>query len=342
MQPFIGPLLIDLMGLHVSEEELELLQHPLVSGVVLFSRNFESCEQLSELVHQIRGARKKPLLITVDHEGGRVQRFRKGFTVLPAMGVLGRQYDHSKEKALSLAKVCGFLMASELGAFQIDLSFAPVLDLDKSCNTVIADRAFHRDPDVVAMLAKTFIEGMHEAGMSATGKHFPGHGSVTLDSHLALPRDERSLDEVMSEDARPFKMLLPFLNAIMPAHILFPRVDEYPVGFSAQWLQTILRDQLGFKGVVVSDDLNMEGAKVMGSPSERAEKALKAGCNIILLCNNRADVIHVLDHLPEHYGLTEEQFKSLQGKRMSQCSEFKGTHQWKKYHELVLSLQENL
>ncbi|OGT30309.1 MAG: beta-N-acetylhexosaminidase [Gammaproteobacteria bacterium RIFCSPHIGHO2_12_FULL_35_23] len=291
----IGPLMIDLAGLELTEEEVELLAHPLVGGVILFSRNYQSAEQVMVLTAAIRQINPN-LLIAVDQEGGRVQRFREGFTRLPAMRRLGELYDKDPNRASQLVETCGWLMAMELLAVGVDFSFAPVLDLDLGESVVIGDRAFHSDPEVVINLAQLFIYGMEKAGMASTGKHFPGHGSVALDSHVDIPIDERSYAAIVERDLKPFLGLISAgLNAIMPAHIIFPAVDQLPVGFSKKWLQTILRGQLNFEGVIFSDDLVMEGAKVVGNIVKRAELALAAGCDMLLICNHRTSVLELLE-----------------------------------------------
>src|SRR3990167_6317316 len=291
----IGPLMIDIAGMQLSEDDLELLAHPLVGGIILFTRNYESPEQITTLINAIRQVNPY-LLIAVDQEGGRVQRFRNGFTRLPAMRKFGELYDLDQQRARVLTETCGWLMAVELLAVGVDFSFAPVLDLDLGASVVIGDRAFHSDPAVVTDLAQLFIYGMLKAGMQATGKHFPGHGSVALDSHIDVPVDERNFLAIQQRDLKPFARLITAgLAALMPAHIIFPAVDDKPVGFSKQWLQTILRQQLRFNGVIFSDDLMMEGAKVIGTIEERAELALAAGCDMLLICNHRPSVIELLD-----------------------------------------------
>lgn len=291
----IAPLMLDLEGTELSLEERELLQHPLCGGLIFFSRNFESVEQLEKLIHDIRAATPHRILLSVDHEGGRVQRFRDGFTKLPALATLHRE-SKDEASALRAARHHAWLMASELRAMDIDFSFAPVLDLNYGVSEVIGDRAFHGDIDIVASMSKAYIAGMHDAGMAATGKHFPGHGAVIADSHLEIPVDERDFNTLNQYDMQPFtKSILNGLDAVMPAHVIYPQVDSQPAGFSSVWLQDILRKQLAFDGVIFSDDLNMEGASFAGNYAQRAEAALDAGCDMVLVCNNRAGVIQVMD-----------------------------------------------
>ena len=287
--------MLDLMGKELSAEEHELLQHPLVGGVIFFTRNYESPQQLITLVKAVRQV-SKDILLAVDHEGGRVQRFRPEFTRLPPLAQLGKKYDQEPLEALRLAHHAGWLMAAEVRAVGIDFSFAPVLDLNFGVSQVIGDRAFHRNPESVAKLAGAYIDGMRSAGMASTGKHFPGHGYVEADSHLAIPRDQRSLAEIMREDVYPFKTLFAHgLDAVMPAHVIYEQVDTQTAGFSKRWIQEILRAELGFNGVVFSDDLNMQGASVAGNYASRAEAALNAGCDMLLICNNRAGAIEILE-----------------------------------------------
>jgi beta-N-acetylhexosaminidase len=289
--------MIDVQGTTLTMEDRDLLAHPLVGAVILFTRNFESIEQLTALVAEIRAIRNPPLLVTVDHEGGRVQRFRKGFTVLPAMRLIGREYDLDASTGRHLARQCGWLMAAELLAVGIDMSFAPCVDLDYGVSSVIGDRAFHRDPQIVAELAIAFMGGMREAGMIATAKHFPGHGAVVPDSHVAMPVDRRPLVD-LDDDIYPYRRLIDNgLASIMAAHVVFADVDGMPAGFSRRWMQGELRSRLGFDGAIFTDDLSMAGAGVVGGMLERAEAALQAGCDVLSLCNNRQGVLQVIDSL---------------------------------------------
>ena len=293
--------MLDLQGTELTAEEKELLRHPLVGGVILFTRNYASLEQLNRLVASIREVRDPHLLVAVDHEGGRVQRFREGFTLLPAARRIGDLFTHNHHKAKELALNTGWLMASELRSVGIDFSFAPVLDLDCGVSDVIGDRAFHSDPETVYELSHAYIKGMAEAGMAAVGKHFPGHGAIREDSHVAIPVDDRHYEQIYQQDIHPYRKLVrENLAAMMPAHVIYSKVDARPAGFSRRWLQDVLRQQLHFQGVIFSDDLNMHGASVAGDRfSDRASAAVEAGCDIILVCNNRAGAVDILDNF--HY-----------------------------------------
>ena len=293
--------MLDLAGPAPTAEERERLRHPLVGGVILFSRNYQSPAQIAQLVRELHELREPRLLVAVDHEGGRVQRFREGFTLLPPVRRLGELYDENPKRALRLAHTFGWLMAAELRAVGVDFSFAPVLDLDRGVSRIVGDRAFHSHPDAVADLAGAYVNGMAEAGMPATGKHFPGHGGCGADSHLALPVDERSYADIAAEDLVPFERLIERgLAGIMPAHVLYPRVDAQPAGFSRRWLRDILRARLRFQGIIFSDDLSMEGAKGAGDMAERARLALQAGCDMVLVCNDPGAAAQVLARLQPH------------------------------------------
>ncbi len=276
-----GPLMVDIGGFELSDLDRERLTHPLVGGLILFTRNYQNPEQLSRLTTEVHALRSPPLLIGIDHEGGRVQRCREGYTRLPPMRRLGQLWERNPDEALSAAHDIGYVLATDLRKNGIDLSFTPVLDLDWQRSAVIGDRSFHGDPQVVAKLAGALIAGLHRAGMSACGKHFPGHGWALADSHVAIPVDERSLAELAS-DMAPYRHL--DLDAVMPAHVIYPQVDARPAGFSPVWI-AMLRNELGFGGVIFSDDLSMHGASVAGDIVERATAAWNAGCDMLPVCN---------------------------------------------------------
>lgn len=288
--------MLDLAGTVLAEDEVELLQNPQVGGVILFARNVQSREQVAALVAQIRAVAAH-LLIAVDQEGGRVRRFREGYSPLPAMQQLGDLCLKDREAGLALSRDTGWLMAAEVIACGLDISFAPVLDVDRDTSSIIGDRAFSDQPQLVIDVAAAFIQGMNEAGMAATGKHFPGHGGIFADSHLEAPVDQRDWQQLWEHDLRPFVALCPALGGIMPAHITFPAIDPDSVGFSPFWLREILRDKLGFSGVIFSDDLAMKGADVAGGYQRKAELALQAGCDMILVCNDRSGALEVLDYM---------------------------------------------
>ena len=289
-----GPVMLDVAAYEVTAEEREILQHPLVGGVILFARNYAEPAQLRALTAAIRAARPE-VLISVDHEGGRVQRFRNGFTRLPAMRRFGAAWEADADAAKAGARHAGFVLAAELRAHGVDLSYAPVLDLDYGVSSVIGDRAFHRDPQVATELARAVVAGLGDAGMRAVGKHFPGHGAVEADSHVAIPVDGRVFAVVWAEDIQPFRRLAGELGGVMPAHVIFENIDPRPAGFSPFWLQQVLRGKLGFQGVVFSDDLTMEGASVAGDIVARAEAAHGAGCDMVLVCNRPDFAVQLLD-----------------------------------------------
>jgi beta-N-acetylhexosaminidase len=316
-----GPMMIDLEGTTLAASERELLQHPRVGGVILFTRNYQGIDSLKQLIKEIREAAKKPILISVDHEGGRVWRFKEGFTKLPAAKLYGEMYEQDPAAGLTLARNAGWTMAAELLDCGIDLSLTPVLDLDKGESEIIGDRAFHRDPHIVAKLAKAFIEGMNQVGMSATGKHFPGHGGCALDSHIAQPVDARSLEVLLADDIIPFQILHSSLGAIMPAHITYPAVDSVPAGFSNRWLQEILRNKIGFQGAIISDCLSMKGAAIGGDFVVRARMAIDAGCDMVILAQqDRSVVAWVLDNLGrDANAASEKRLSAMAGKFHSEA-----------------------
>ena len=302
-----APVVLDIAGTTLTKADRQRLKHPLTAGLILFARNWEHRRQLTELTSEIKKLRPD-VLICVDHEGGRVQRFRSdGFTALPAMRVLGELWMRDPLTATDSATAAGHVLAAELRACGVDLSFTPVLDLDFGASSVIGDRAFHRDPRVVALLAKSLMHGLLRAGMANCGKHFPGHGFVKADSHVAVPVDKRSLKAILADDARPYEWLSTSLMSVMPAHVIYPKVDGHPAGFSPRWLKEILRGQMGFTGAVFSDDLSMEGARQLEGGAltyaEAATVALNAGCDLVLLCNQSVDGGAAVDELLA--GLTE-------------------------------------
>lgn len=289
-------LITDIQGQSLLEEEKNWLNHAFLGGIILFTRHFKSREQLIALIREIKSI-NPDLLITVDHEGGRVQRFREGFTQVPAMGKLGVLYETDPEKAKQLATAAAIVLAYELQEVGVDLTYAPVLDMDYQRNTVIGDRAFAGDQQTINVLATCFMQGLKEMNFAVVAKHFPGHGWVNLDSHVACPVDERSFADIEQQDLQPFKQLLPSIDWMMPAHVVYEKVDSEPAGFSQIWLQKILRGQLGFKGRIVSDDLSMAGAAVKGDYKARAQAAMKAGCDVLLACNHAEAPLEILTAL---------------------------------------------
>ncbi|MCG8370106.1 MAG: beta-N-acetylhexosaminidase [Proteobacteria bacterium] len=294
----LGPVMLDIEGTSLSPADRDLLREPAAGGVILFARNYESAAQITDLVAEIRALRSPPLLVAVDHEGGRVQRFRGEFTAIPPMRRIGREYDRDAEAGRRAAREAGWLIASELRATGIDLSFAPCVDLDWGVSEIIGDRAFHRDPDVVADLSNLFARGLRSAGMAAVAKHFPGHGAVLADSHLRLPVDRREYGRIL-DDMRPYERLIGngSIAGVMLAHIVYERIDADPAGFSAYWIQRELRSRLGFGGAVLCDDLSMKATLDYGSAADRAKLALDAGCDMILVCNDRDGAHRAVDAL---------------------------------------------
>jgi beta-N-acetylhexosaminidase len=318
----IGPIMLDVAGLALSGHEKEVINHPNTGAVILFARNYKDPEQLTQLIDSIRKARNGQILIAVDQEGGRVQRFQNGFTRLPPACC----YADSPE----LAETAGWLMAAELLAVGVDFSFAPVLDIDCGISDVIGNRSFSTESILATALASAFRKGMNAAGMAATGKHFPGHGAVAADSHLALPVDERDFETILAKDLLPFKTLIDEgLEAIMPAHVVYKNIDPNPAGFSPFWIQQILRKELGFNGVVFSDDLSMEGAASAGSFPERAKLAQQAGCDMLLVCNNPSAAEQVLDALPiSNDPLREQRVAKMCGKPQFSREQLLSTEKW--------------
>jgi beta-N-acetylhexosaminidase len=294
----LGPVVLDPTGLSLTEDDRKRLLHPAVGGVILFSHNFDNPSQLIELTNEIISLRIPELPICVDHEGGRVQRFAQGFTAIPPMRQLGVLWDRDRDLALQAARAVGTVIAAELGAHGLDFSFTPVLDLDYGASSVIGHRAFHFDPGAVGALAAQLIEGLAGGGMAAVGKHFPGHGFVTADSHHAVPTDSRPLRDLLRKDVAPYQAAIAAgLAAVMPAHVIYPQADAEPAGYSQYWLREILRGRLGFEGLIFSDDLSMEGASTAGGVPERARAALAAGCDQVLLCQNPAGQEELLESL---------------------------------------------
>lgn len=319
----MGPLMLDVSGYELTHEEIDILDHPLVGGLILFSRNYHDQNQLADLVGHIRSVTRNELLIATDHEGGRVQRFRQGFSKIPAMGSIDRKSAENPQQSEFFCEQFGWLMAAELLAFDIDLSFAPVLDIH-GVSAVVGDRSFHRQPEKILQLASAFIQGMHRAGMSATGKHFPGHGNVLEDSHIAMPVDNRDKQDIFELDMAIFQRIHQqgLLDAVMPAHVIYPAVDDLPAGFSEQWIKHILRQDLQFNGVVFSDDLSMQGAVQMGDIVQRAELALAAGCDMVLVCNDPTGTAKVIDGLPANFALQSSSLDRLKTLKKAACSDF--------------------
>jgi len=336
----LGPVMLDLVGTSITQEEREMLLHPQTGGVILFTRNYESIEQITALIAEIHALRSPHLLVAVDHEGGRVQRFREGFTHIPPAAEYGKVYAQNKTQGKQLAQQCGWLMAAECRAVGIDMSFAPVLDIGIGVSGVIGDRAYHSKPDVIAELAHEFMTGMSQAGMSATGKHFPGHGSVKEDTHTAQPIDKRSLTEIMMKDVIPFERMIHFgLAAVMPAHVVYPAVDNKPAGYSKIWLQQILRQQLNFQGVIFSDDLSMQAAGVAGDFAQRANTALEAGCDMVLVCNHTEAAQQVLESLNAYANPTSQiRLIRMHGRGIIDRHALQASEQWKTIVEKISQL----
>jgi beta-N-acetylhexosaminidase len=336
----LGPLMIDLEGTSMTAEERELLRHPLVGGVILFTRNYVDPEQLTALVAAIHAERTPPLIVAVDQEGGRVQRFRAGFTRLPAARQIGHAFDLNPKEGLELARRLGWLMAAELRSHGVDISFAPCVDLDYGVNEAIGERAFHRRSDVVSQLTVAYTHGMRDAGMAATAKHFPGHGAVIADSHLTLPVDRRELVD-MADDLAPYRRLIANgLPAVMVAHVLFPALDAAPASLSSRWIRDVLRGELRFQGVVFADDLSMGGAAAAyGDIVTRAQQALAAGCDMLPVCNNRKSVVTLLDGLNvEPEPASRLRFVRLHGRDGVSREALTALPEWNRSQELLARL----
>ena len=339
----LGPLMVDIAGTALTREDREILMRPLVGGVILFTRNFFDLQQLERLVAEIKALRSPALLIAVDHEGGRVQRFRSEFTVMPSMRLIGREYRFDPGAGRMLARQCGWLLAAELRSVGIDLAFAPVVDLDYGASTVIGDRAFHADATVVADLAIALMHGMRDAGMAATAKHFPGHGAVIADSHVALPVDRRMYAD-MDQDLYPYRRLFDNgLPSVMMAHVVYEQVDRLPASFSSRWIRDELRTKLRFGGAVFSDDLTMQGASVIGDMPTRARTALAAGCDMVPICNNRAGVLATLGELAESEYLdpvTQVRLARLRGTATVARNELMASEKWQSSRAAILACLE--
>lgn len=339
----LGPLMVDLEGTAISQIEKELLQKAEVGGVILFSRNFESIEQITALVEEIHRLRTPKLLVAVDHEGGRVQRFHEGFSRIPAAAAYAKVAKNDLQQARQLAQNAGWLMAIELRACGIDFSFAPVLDLSHGLSGVIGDRAFHSKPAFVSTLAYAYMHGMNKAGMQAVGKHFPGHGGVVEDSHVAMPVDHRELEELLRIDIAPFKSMIENkLAAIMPAHVIYDKVDEKPAGYSAFWINNILRQHLGFQGVVFSDDLSMEAACVAGGFGERADTALKAGCDMALVCNHLQGAIEAADYIKGYNNpISQLRLVRMHGEHEINWIQLQQDEHWQQLSQQITALNDS-
>lgn len=338
----VGSIMLDVNSTELTNEDKTLLLNPLVGGLILFARNFGSAEQVLQLTQEIK-AINPSILIAVDQEGGRVQRFTHGFSKLPSLGLLGQLYKKNQPSALDYAFKLGELMALEVQSVGCDISFAPVLDLGHEFSEIIGMRAFSTNSADIVVIAQAYIKGMNSAGMLSTGKHFPGHGSIVADSHVSIPIDERDYASIKNDDLKVFAELSSQLGAIMPAHIIYPQIDQQPAGFSKIWLQDILRNELNFDGVIFSDDLSMKGAEVAGSFSDRAKLALAAGCDMVLICNDRQAVLTVLEELEGFKSSTESQQRlsklQMSSKPMG-LSQLKETPKWQQLNTQLIEFNQ--
>lgn len=325
----LGPFMVDIGGTDLTSEDVRVLSHPMVGSVILFSRNYRDPAQVSELTAAIRQIRSPQLLIAVDHEGGRVQRFREGFTRLPASRLLGRRFAAERREGLSLAQSVGWLMAAELRAVGVDFSFAPCIDLDYGVSEIIGDRAFHSDADAVAALGVAYMTGMRDAGMAACAKHFPGHGAVVADSHTDLPVDRRAFVD-MEADLRPYRLMIQNnVASVMAAHVVYPAIDQLPASLSRRWVTDILRGELGFHGCVFADDLSMAGAAAFGGILQRVKLAFAAGCDVLPICNDRQAVQSVLEHFGAEFGSPASQARLVRMRaRGSAAANLGDNRQW--------------
>ena len=338
----LGPVMLDIDGLALSPADRELLREPAVGGVILFARNFESVEQVTDLVAEIRALRSPPLLVAVDHEGGRVQRFREGFTVMPPMRDIGREYDRDRDSGLKVARQAGWLIASELRAAGIDLCFAPCVDLDWGISEIIGNRSFHRKPDAVSELAEAFARGLRSAGMASVAKHFPGHGAVVADSHLSLPVDRREYGQIL-DDMRPYERMMStgVVAGVMMAHIVYREIDAMPAGFSSYWMQRELRSRLGFGGAIFCDDLSMKATDAYGPMAERARLSLDAGCDMILVCNDRDAAHQAVDALNSYSNpLSLIRLARLHGKGQMPRETLLASDEWQSANEQFVNWSE--
>lgn len=338
----LGPVMLDIEGLALSPADRELLRHPAVGGIILFTRNFESVQQVTGLVAEIRAQRSPPLLIAVDHEGGRVQRFHDGFTLMPPMRDIGRAFDRDRDSGLEIARQAGWLIASELRAASIDLCFAPCVDLDWGVSEIIGNRSFHKKPDAVSELAGAFARGLRSAGMATVAKHFPGHGAVVADSHLRLPVDRRDYGSIL-DDMRPYERMIStgVVAGVMLAHIVYQEIDSMPAGFSEYWIQRELRARLGFGGAVFCDDLSMKATSSYGSVPERAQLSLNAGCDMILVCNDRARAERAVAALNDYSNpLSLVRLARLHGTGHTVREALRASDEWQAAHALFAKWSE--